>query len=91
MRRKPQVDIGVGDLVRHVLMDDGWLGVVVKIEEQVREQDSNPNKLRVIKAQVHIVSDHCFPEFRNNKNRKLGLGRKFGWVDVAWLKVKNKA
>jgi len=91
MKKKPQVDIGLGDLVHHVLMDEGWLGVVIKIEEQVRQEskDKKVPEHKTIKAFVHIVSDHRFPEIRLSRNRN--LGSKLGWVDVAWLKVKNKA
>jgi hypothetical protein len=92
MKKKPQIDIGLGDLVHHVLMDEAWLGVVIKIEEQVRKKRGEDKKTpthRTVKAFVHIVSDHCFPEIRLTRNQN--LGSKFGWVDVAWLKVKNKA
>ena len=82
------MDVGVGDLVHHVLMDDAWLGVVVRIEEQNKE-GSTSGRHKVVKALIHIESDHRIPDFRSPRNKN--LGRKIGWVDLAWLKVKNKA
>lgn len=89
MKKKPRTEVGLGDLVQHVLMDSTWLGVVIKIEEIVRQKGKEAPERKITKALVHIVSAHRFPEIRLNRNRDLGT--KFGWVDIAWLKVKNKA
>ena len=46
-RRRPTVE--VGDLVRHVLMDESWLGIVLEISHA--ELDEKQKKAKVMNLQ----------------------------------------
>ena len=48
-RRRPTVE--VGDLVRHVLMDESWLGIVLEISHAELDEKQK-------KAKVYILSEH---------------------------------
>tara|TARA_Y100000034_G_scaffold6679_1_gene7357 strand:+ start:2627 stop:2959 length:333 start_codon:yes stop_codon:yes gene_type:complete len=55
MSRKAKI-VAVGDLVQHVLMDDGWLGIIL----EVREEDATGDTKKVAKLQ--IISNHRFSD-----------------------------
>jgi hypothetical protein len=71
--RKKTVE--VGDLVRHVLMDESWLGIVLKIKESEADESQK-------KAEVYILSEH--------RVYGKGASDKFSWVDTDWLEVQSK-
>jgi hypothetical protein len=48
--------ITVGDLVQHVLMDDGWLGIVLEVREE--QADDDVKKV----ARLQIISSHQFSD-----------------------------
>jgi|10_taG_2_1085330.scaffolds.fasta_scaffold04235_4 hypothetical protein len=77
--RRPQR----GDLVTHVLMDDTWVGVVLRVETfKTGNEDVSDSK-----ALVHINSDHSFSShYREKKSREVKTN-KIGWVDTTFLKI----
>ena len=81
MPEKSLLELNVGDLVTHVLMDKDWLGMVLKLESC--EIDSTAEH----RALVHINSNHVF----SGQYQKAGIPpqkeRKVGWVDVVFLKL----
>ena len=50
-RRRKKEAVEVGDLVRHVLMDESWLGLVLRVKES--DMDNTQRK-----AEVYILSEH---------------------------------
>jgi len=54
MPRKIQA-ITVGDLVQHVLMDSGWLGIILEVREETDEDTKKVAKLQIISS--HQFSD----------------------------------
>ena len=76
-KRKYKKPVQIGDLVRHVLMDDGWLGILL----EVKEAEGGGTK----KAKVLMISEHVFPNaLRHEKKENIG------WVDVDWLEIKSR-
>ena len=72
--------IEVGDLVTHVLMDEEWLGVVIKIKTvETKLGDKS-------KALVHLSSKHVF----SRPSRDEPGTPKKGWVDMDWLETKSR-
>ena len=79
---KPIREPKSGDLVTHVLMDDSWVGVVLRVETFDTEEGGAGRK-----ALVHIGSDHNFSSYyREKKDREL-KANKIGWVDITFLKI----
>ncbi len=50
-RREARGKVSIGDLVRHVLMDESWIGIVLEISHA--ESDEKQKK-----AKVYILSEH---------------------------------
>jgi len=72
-----------GDLVTHVLMDDSWVGIVLRVESFKSETEGALDS----KALVHISSEHSFSShYREKKGREVKTN-KIGWVDTTFLKI----
>tara|TARA_Y100000034_G_scaffold91107_1_gene109846 strand:+ start:799 stop:1074 length:276 start_codon:yes stop_codon:yes gene_type:complete len=72
-----------GDLVTHILMDDNWVGVVLRVETfKIGSEGVSDSK-----ALVHINSDHSFSsQYREKKGSEVKTN-KIGWVDTTFLKI----
>ena len=75
-------DPGRGDLVTHVLMDDSWVGVVLRVETFNSEDGRRDSK-----ALVHINSDHSFSAHYREKKARGMKTDKIGWVDTTFLRI----
>ena len=76
-KRRYRKPVCIGDLVRHVLMDEGWLGILLEI----KQADNSKTK----KARVLMISEHEFPHGMRHEGK-----RDIGWVDVDWLEIKSR-
>ena len=71
----------IGDLVNHVLMDKGWVGLLLKIHEFGEEEST------VIKGLVYLVSQHSFSKWHMGEAEDGAHPSKLGWVDLDFLRV----
>ena len=72
-----------GDLVTHVLMDDSWVGVVLRVESSKSEIEGALDT----KALVYISSEHSFSSHYREKKGREAKTNKIGWVDTTFLKI----
>jgi len=87
-RRRKEKTIEPGDLVTHILMDDTWMGLVIRLESFILEEES------ITKALIYLVSPHSFSKWHGGSESTIKTYEnhtmKVGWVDVDFLHLISK-
>ena len=80
MVTKKKLQLKVGDLVNHILMDDRWLGIVMEIRSFALSDE------KVKKALIYILSSHTFSKWHSQESDEKTPAR-VGWVDYDFLRL----
>jgi hypothetical protein len=72
---KKEPNLQIGDLVYHVLYGKDWLGVILKMEDELR----NP------RASVHMVPGTIHEWFFTRRPLGANPHSRTGWVGKHWL------